>query len=99
MVVLPALIGLSVLLGVSLPPSAIWVWSTVAEDLVQAETETGRPSFGFLLPLSVATCELLIHYFQSKWSLNVLFYQDLNPRLYRNSLGFSPTPDTLHRVL
>jgi hypothetical protein len=39
-VVLPVLIGLSKLLGDSLPPSAIWVWSPVAGDLPQAPMET-----------------------------------------------------------
>ena len=42
MLVLPALTGLSPLLEGSLPPSAIWVWSPVAEDLLQVETETRR---------------------------------------------------------
>ena len=38
--VLPAFTGLSALTGGSLPPSTIWVWRPVAEDLLQAQTET-----------------------------------------------------------
>lgn len=38
--VLPAVTGLSALLGGSLPSGAIWEWSPVALDLLQVETET-----------------------------------------------------------
>ena len=44
MVVLPVLTGLSVLLGGLISPGAIWVWSPVAVNLLQAETETRRLS-------------------------------------------------------
>ena len=43
-VVLPALRGLSALLGGLLPPISIWLVSPVAEDLLHVETETGRPT-------------------------------------------------------
>jgi hypothetical protein len=42
MVVLPVIIGVSALLGDQLSPGSIWVWSTVAQDQLLAQTETGR---------------------------------------------------------
>ena len=45
MVMPPVLTGLSALLGGSLSSAAIWVWSPVAEDLLQEQTETGRLLF------------------------------------------------------
>lgn len=67
MVVLRALTGLSIFLGGSLPPGAIWVWSPMTEDLLQVKNETGS-MFSFLMVLDfmpnndIVTSSYLITY-------------------------------------